>query len=446
MSTSSLPASTTTPTGNLFRLPDVGEGLTEAEVVTWHKAVGDTVAINDVVVEIETAKSLVELPSPFAGTVTALLVEPGQTVPVGTPLLAVDTGAAQEDSSPTPAPDTSRASVLVGYGPSDQSTQRRRKRSTTATGHDTAEAAPAGTAAPEPARTTPLVRKIAKDKGIELREVVGTGPNGRITRDDVLRHEETVEPRHDAPTAADAAPTAPAPDTSREQRIPIRGVRKHTAQAMVRSAFTAPHVTEFITVDVTATMELLAQLKASPAFDGVKLTPLTLVARALIVALRRNPSLNSSWDDEADEIVLKKYVNLGIAAATPRGLVVPNVKDADRMSLQELAVALQQLTLTAREGKSTPADLSGGTITITNVGVFGVDTGTPILNPGEAAILCFGAVRKQPWVVDDAVTVRSITTLGLSFDHRLVDGQQGSQLLHDLARMLEDPLNLIAFG
>jgi pyruvate dehydrogenase E2 component (dihydrolipoamide acetyltransferase) len=291
-----------------------------------------------------------------------------------------------------------------------------------------------------------LVRKLAKDKGIELHELVGTGPNGRITRNDVLRHEQSTESPVVTATADTAAPSVHTPDTSREERIPIRGVRKYTAQAMVRSAFTAPHVTEFITVDMTATMELLARLKASPAFDGVKLTPLTLVARALIVALRRNPSLNSAWDDEDDEIVLKRYVNLGIAAATPRGLVVPNVKDADRMSLRELAAALEQLTLTAREGKSSPADLSGGTITITNVGVFGVDTGTPILNPGEAAILCFGAIRRQPWVIDDAVTIRSLTTLGLSFDHRLVDGQQGSQLLYDLSRILEDPLNLIAFG
>ncbi|KXX54127.1 dihydrolipoamide acetyltransferase family protein [Rhodococcus sp. LB1] len=442
MSTSILPDSTTTPQGNLFHLPDVGEGLTEAEVVTWHKAVGDTVAINDIVVEIETAKSLVELPSPFAGTVIALLVEEGQTVPVGSPLLAVDSGLDRAD--PAPEPETSRPSVLVGYGPSDRSTQRRRKRNTEVSGCDSTPTPPAPTAAP--VRTTPLVRKIAKDKGIELHELVGTGPNGRITRGDVLRHEQSTESPADTAAAGTAAPSAPASDTSREERIPVRGVRKHTAQAMVRSAFTAPHVTEFITVDMTATMELLARLKASPAFDGVKLTPLTLVARALIVALRRNPSLNSAWDDAADEIVLKKYVNLGIAAATPRGLVVPNIKDANHMSLQELAAALEQLTATVREGKSSPADLSGGTITITNVGVFGVDTGTPILNPGEAAILCFGAVRKQPWVIDDAITIRSITTLGLSFDHRLVDGQQGSQLLYDLSRILEDPLNLIAFG
>ncbi|TQC48164.1 2-oxo acid dehydrogenase subunit E2 [Rhodococcus sp. WS4] len=444
MSTSSLTAPTTTPQGNLFHLPDVGEGLTEAEVVTWHKAVGDTVAINDIVVEIETAKSLVELPSPFAGTVTALLVKEGQTVPVGSPLLAVDSGLDQ--ANPAPESETSRPSVLVGYGPSDHSPQRRRKRNTEVNGCDAAPTPPAPTAAPAPARTTPLVRKIAKDKGIDVREVAGTGPNGRITRGDVLRHEQSTESPVATTAAGTAAPSAPTSDTAREERIPVRGVRKHTAQAMVRSAFTAPHVTEFITVDMTATMELLARLKASPAFDGVKLTPLTLVARALIVALRRNPSLNSAWDDDADEIVLKKYVNLGIAAATPRGLVVPNVKDAHRMSLQELAAALEQLTMTAREGKSSPADLSGGTITITNVGVFGVDTGTPILNPGEAAILCFGAVRKQPWVIDDAITIRSVTTLGLSFDHRLVDGQQGSQLLYDLSRILEDPLNLIAFG
>ncbi|MBC2586902.1 dihydrolipoamide acetyltransferase family protein [Rhodococcus aetherivorans] len=440
MSTSSLPAAAAD--SNVFNLPDVGEGLTEAEVVTWHVAPGDTVAINDLVVEIETAKSLVELPSPFAGTVTALLVSEGETVPVGTPLLTIGSGSPAIRPDAAPEVDESRPSVLVGYGPSEHSSQRRRKRR-----DDSAPTAP--TTSPDAqsvdiALAKPPVRKLAKDAGIDLRAVTATGKDGTVTHEDVLRHIEFLEssrtPNSElAPSTSDARPT-------REERLPIRGVRKHTAAAMVRSAFTAPHVTEFITVDMTAAMELLARLKASPALAGVKLTPLTLISRALLIALRNNPTLNSSWDDEAEEIVLKKYVNLGIAAATPRGLVVPNIKDADRMSLGELAAAIEQLTITAREGKSSPADLAGGTITITNVGVFGVDTATPILNPGEAAILCLGAIRKQPWVVDDSIEIRSITTLGLSFDHRLVDGQQGSQLLHDLAVILEDPLQFVARG
>lgn len=440
MSTSSL--TTVSPDAHVFNLPDVGEGLTEAEVVTWHVAPGDTVAVNDLVVEIETAKSLVELPSPFAGTVTALLVPQGQTVPVGTPLLAIGTGSAPDRPAPTPDVDEPRPSVLVGYGPSEHSSQRRRKRRDTS-------APDAPTPSPDVpgdhlTLAKPPVRKLAKDAGIDLRAVTATGKDGTVTHDDVLRHLELLE----SDTTSTPALAPPAPDTrsEREERIPIRGVRKHTAAAMVRSAFTAPHVTEFITVDMTATMDLLARLKASPALSGVKLTPLTLISRALLIALRTNPTLNSSWDDEAEEIVLKKYVNLGIAAATPRGLVVPNIKDADRMDLSELASAIEQLTITAREGKSSPADLAGGTITITNVGVFGVDTATPILNPGEAAILCLGAIRKQPWVVEDSIEIRSVTTLGLSFDHRLVDGQQGSQLLHDLAVILEDPLQFVARG
>lgn len=434
---------TTTTTGNVFALPDVGEGLTEAEIVTWHVALGDTVAVNDVVIEIETAKSMVELPSPFAGTVTALLVEEGQTVPVGTPLFAV---GGESVAVPGPAPaaeptdEPARPTVLVGYGPSTDSTQRRRKqRESTHTDTAATTAEPAATAI----LAKPPVRKLAKDNGIDLRAITGTGKDGRITRDDLLGVKGAPQSE---PSGDPAADIQTSPGITREERIPIRGVRKHTAAAMVHSAFTAPHVTEFVTVDMTATMDLLARLKASPALLGVKLTPLTLVAKALITALRNNPSLNSSWDADANEIVLKKYVNLGIAAATPRGLVVPNIKDADRMSLHELATAIEHLTLTARDGKTSPGDMSEGTITITNIGVFGIDTATPILNPGEAAILCFGAIRKQPWVVADELAIRSITTFGLSFDHRLVDGQQGSQLLADLARILEDPLHLIAWG
>jgi pyruvate dehydrogenase E2 component (dihydrolipoamide acetyltransferase) len=270
----------------------------------------------------------------------------------------------------------------------------------------------------------PLVRKLARDNGVDLTEVRGTGPDGIVTRQDVLDHLA----RPEEPTAI--------PSSAREERVPIRGVRKATAQAMVRSAFTAPTVTEFITVDVTPTMDLLRRLRTSAYFDGVRLTMLAFVAKAMLSALPRHPTLNSSWDEEAQEIILKQYVNLGIAAATPRGLMVPNLKDVGDLDLIGLARALEQLTETAREGRATPADLTGGTISITNVGVFGVDSGTPILNPGEAAILCLGAVREQPWVHEGELAVRSVTTLSLSFDHRLVDGEQGSRFLADIAGIL----------
>ena len=279
----------------------------------------------------------------------------------------------------------------------------------------------------------PPVRKLAKDLGVDLTTLVPSGDGGVVTRADV----ESAAAGGGA--AASAAPAyAPAPG-QRETRIPVKGVRKMTAQAMVASAFTAPHVTEWVTVDVTRTMDLVARLKKDRDFRDVKVSPLLLVAKALILAVKRNPDINAVWDEAAQEIVVKHYVNLGIAAATPRGLVVPNIKDADRMSLRELAEALQGLTATAREGRTQPADMAGGTMTITNVGVFGVDAGTPILNPGEAAILCFGQVRDMPWVVDGEIAVRKVTQLALSFDHRVADGQLGSMFLADIARVLEDP-------
>jgi pyruvate dehydrogenase E2 component (dihydrolipoamide acetyltransferase) len=279
----------------------------------------------------------------------------------------------------------------------------------------------------------PPVRQLAKSLGVDLATVQPTGPNGTVSRAD-------VEQAAAAPTPARAV--APA---GRETRVPVKGVRKHTAAAMVASAFTAPHVTEFITVDVTATMELRDRTATRPDFRDVKVSPLVFVAKAVVLAARRTPEINASWDEDAGEIVLKHYVNLGIAAATDRGLVVPNIKDADQVSLRELALAIAELTETARAGKTSPADLAGGTITITNVGVFGIDTGTPILNPGEAGIVAFGAVRKMPWVVDDEIVPRWVTQLAVSFDHRMVDGQQGSQFLADVAALLHDPASALLF-
>ncbi len=476
-----------------FRLPDVGEGLVEAEIVSWKVKPGDTVKLNDTVVEIETAKSLVELPVPFAGVIAELLVPEGETVPVGTPIISVNTGgpadAAGADLTPpvtegtpkedlvpeihTPADEEwvergliggpapgGRTAVLVGYGPKTTEAKRRPRKSAGAPAPQPVAAAqpaaappvqvpaPAQPVATEPAGggsvhvlAKPPVRKLAKDLGVDLGTVTATGEGGIITRSDVEAHAAAGT----APEAeAVPAPVAAVPGQA-ETRIPIKGVRKVTAQAMVDSAFTAPHVTEWITVDVTATMDLVQRLKGSREFDGVRVSPLLIVAKACLLATRRTPEINSTWDEQAQEIVIKHSVNLGIAAATPRGLIVPNIKAADSLSLPELGRAINELVGTARDGKSQPADQAGGSFTITNVGVFGVDAGTPILPPGEVGILAFGAVRKQPWVVDDEIVVRWVTTLALSFDHRVVDGEQGSRFLADVAGILEDPARALMF-
>jgi 2-oxoisovalerate dehydrogenase E2 component (dihydrolipoyl transacylase) len=456
-----------------FKLPDLGEGLTEGDILKWTVAVGDTIEVNDTIAEVETVKAAVELPSPFAGVVTALHAAEGETVPVGTAIISIETtsmapavaaaGAAEDLVPAVPGlpgegavPGEDKQMTLVGYGPREETGGRRRRRRPEATAA-AAQASfnlppangphpappPAAVEEPdEPVRgrapahrvlAKPPVRKLAKTLGVDLTSVTPTGPNGTISRDDVQS------------AANDVAPTAPrsADHGARETRIPIKGVRKHTAAAMVASAFTAPHVTEFITCDITATMDLRDRVAARRDFRDVKVSPLLFVAKAVLLAVRNTPEINASWDDSAGEIVLKHYVNLGIAAATGRGLIVPNIKDADRLTLHELATELGALTDTARAGKTSPADMSGGTFTITNVGVFGVDTGTPILNPGEAGILAFGAIRRMPWVVgsgrDERIEPRWVTQLGLSFDHRLVDGQQGSQFLADVAAVLTDP-------
>ncbi|KOV89058.1 dihydrolipoamide acetyltransferase family protein [Nocardia sp. NRRL S-836] len=455
-----------------FPLPDTAEGLTEAEILTWHVKPGDTVAVNQIIVEIETAKAAVELPCPWAGVVTELLAEPGQTVEVGVPIITIDTdpGGAAAPAPAAAAAESNgsssgkigeempggRIATLVGYGPKSGVAKRRARKDAPAAANAAAAAItpaaavapPAPIAAPPVVAPAPVVpqpvtapggyvplakppvRKLAKDLGVDLYALSGSGPNGVITRSDV----------ENAVTAPAAAPAQSVVDNgTRERRVPIKGVRKATAQAMVDSAFTAPHVTEFLTVDVTPMMDLRARLKNHPEFRGVKLTPLAFCAKAVVLAARRTPDVNATWDAAANEIVYKDYVHLGIAAATPRGLVVPKVRDADRMSLKELAVALDELATVARDGKTSPADMMNGTITITNVGVFGVDTGTPILNPGESAILALGAIRDTPWVVDGEIKIRKVCQLALSFDHRVVDGQQGSQFLADVGALLAEP-------
>ncbi|MFJ2130690.1 dihydrolipoamide acetyltransferase family protein [Streptomyces sp. NPDC087845] len=457
-----------------FKMPDVGEGLTEAEILKWYVQPGDTVTDGQVVCEVETAKAAVELPIPFDGVVHELRFPEGTTVDVGQVIIAVDVAPGSGDAAPAPAavpapvaePEPSepeapkgRQPVLVGYGVSESSTKRRaRKGATTAV--PAAAAAIQGEMNGHGAVTVresrplakPPVRKLAKDLGIDLATVVPTGEGGIITREDVHAAATPVPAQAPAPApvAVEAAPAAEAPVAvvagARETRIPVKGVRKAIAQAMVGSAFTAPHVTEFVTVDVTRTMKLVAELKEDKEMAGVRVNPLLIIAKALLVAIKRNPDVNSAWDEANQEIVRKHYVNLGIAAATPRGLIVPNIKDAHEQTLPQLAASLGELVSTAREGKTSPAAMAGGTVTITNVGVFGVDTGTPILNPGESAILAVGAIKLQPWVHKGKVKPRQVTTLALSFDHRLVDGELGSKVLADVAAILEQPKRLITWA
>jgi pyruvate dehydrogenase E2 component (dihydrolipoamide acetyltransferase) len=548
-----------------FRLPDVGEGLTEAEIVKWHVQPGDSVKINQIIVEIETAKAVVELPSPYAGRVADLLVPEGSSADVGTPIISVEVGtgaapgkgetggeAAQRPAATTAAPESAavaagtaaagtaaagtaaagtaaattanaepeqaaesaagrgekRQAVLVGYGVKAGSATRRSRKPVTPRGGQPGPAGRAGTrpagvtasdpasqaaspgtrpnardsagrAAPpggtsaqqsggaaqpggasaqpgggstapaseRPVLAKPPVRKLAKDLGVDLSSLSGTGPDGSITRDDVRAATEQASTAGLA-AVPPALPTGQRPVSAvpREERIKVHGVRKHIAAAMTASAFTAPHVTEFLQVDMTESISATVRLRELPEFSDVRVSPLLLVAKALLVTIGRHPMINSTWDEPAQEIVVRHYVNLGIAAATDRGLIVPSIKDAHALSLPELAVALARLAETARAGKATPADLTGGTITITNVGVFGVDYGTPILTPGEAAILALGQIKKAPWVHGGQLAVRDVCTLALSFDHRIVDGELGSAVLRDVGAMLADPLRMLAWS
>jgi len=538
------------PVFEKFRMPDAGEGLTEAEVVVWHVSVGDRVEVNQPLLEIETAKSLVELPCPFAGVVTELLADVGQVVEVGAPIVVIDVdpdgppeeliealavpeiAAAAEgidtaafadiagfaepdmvavsdadvslieadDEDEGQLPDdgargglagsgveggagigTGSGAVLVGYGVSAVGSARRPRVGASPGGPDApavtvAPATPLVPPAPEviaapttpstplapapvappvasehipPVLAKPPVRKLARDLNVELSSVRPTGPGGIVTREDVLAQAEQSTASVLATYAGDEMPWLNSGTVSvdgRQTRVPVKSVRRRTAEAVVSSAFTAPHVTVFQTLDVSRTMRLVEKLRTDKEFSDVRVTPLLIAAKALVLAVRRHPEINASWDEARQEIVYKHYVNLGIAAATPRGLVVPNIKDAHRLGLHALAVEIANLTATARTGRTSPADLSDGTITITNVGVFGIDTGTPILNPGEAGILAFGAIRQQPWVHKGKVRSRWVTQLALSFDHRLADGELGSRVLADVAAILGDPAQGLVWG
>jgi pyruvate dehydrogenase E2 component (dihydrolipoamide acetyltransferase) len=454
-----------------FDLPDVGEGLTEAEIVSWKVKVGDTVSVNQIIVEIETAKSLVELPCPFAGVVSELLANEGDTVNVGSAIIAVTVSEATAAVAAGSAPSSLHSAVaqnavtteaiatvsevasssseekpqpnLVGYGVSAAAPSRRRRGVTavaaTAAAQSIANATAPGTdliaivPAADVVLAKPPIRKLAKDMNVDISKVKATGVSGEVTREDILAAAQVASVFKNQ--------TTPELKTEREERIPVKGVRKAIASAMVQSAFTAPHVSIFVDVDATRTMEYVKRLKASADFAGVKVTPLLIMAKAMIWAARRNPTVNSTWTDT--EIIVHNYVNFGVAAATPRGLIVPNVKDADKLSMLELAMALEKLAATAREGKTTPADMQNGTITVTNIGVFGVDTGTPILNPGEVGIVALGSIRPKPWVVDNEILIRQVTTIGATFDHRVVDGDVASRFVQDVASVIEEPALLL---
>ena len=441
----------------VFNLPDVGEGLTEAEIVSWKVAPGDMVTVNQVICEIETAKSIVELPCPFAGSVEKIFAKEGDTVLVGNPIISVQAEgnilvagpatssipiitesdamhAAVADVASSVASDETKPN-LVGYGSAGHAATRRKRSGTLSAA---ASSLPAASAAIPAALSTdiiakPPIRKLAKDLNVDLSKVAPSGAMGEITREDVVNAASQASVFRNL--------TTPAIPSAREERIPVKGVRKAIATAMVQSAFTAPHVSIFVDVDATRTMEYVKRLKASTDFAGVKVTPLLLMAKAMMWAVRRNPTVNSTWTDK--EIIVHNFVNFGVAAATPRGLIVPNIKDADRMSMLELARQLELLAFTAREGKTTPEDMKDGTITITNIGVFGVDTGTPILNPGQVAIVALGSIRPKPWVVNNEIVIRQVTTIGATFDHRVVDGDVASRFVQDVASVIEEPALLL---
>lgn len=441
-----------------FLLPDVGEGLEDAEIIGWKVSAGEIIQVNQLIVEIETAKALVELPTPFAGTVLELLVNEGQVVHVGTPIIRIQIEAEKPSIAPITELKSERTEILVGSGPRNEEVSRR-KRATRNYGikvgavHPVAQKPPIPKPSilrvPEPrleaadsinsrviALAKPPVRRLARDCGVDLLSLTGSGPEGSITHEDVLAAANGM--KNGATLKNNSA------NNLNETRTPIHGVRRVMAEAMVASAFTAPHVTEFITVDVTSSIELLNRLRTLPEFSGVRLSILSLLAKAMCIAMPNTPEVNSFWDVESQEVVTKHYINLGVATATDRGLLVPNVKDAEQLNFKELAMAIEEVVDAARTKKVSLNQLSGGTMSITNIGVFGVETGTPILPPGESAIVCLGAIVTRPWVVGSEILVRQVCTLSLSFDHRLVDGAQGSKFLTDIAKLLQEPSELIA--
>lgn len=458
-----------------FKVPDLGEGLTEAEIVNWLVKPGDTVELNQPLVEVETEKAIVEVPSPYAGVVKETRGAVGERVAVGSTFVVFETS----DADATPESAGSRKEVLVGYGPEEGGSKRRKDRKIgRRKGEDDAgvDAGPSGTAPtpiPEPsapaasvgapvrssngsgngsgavrALATPPVRKLARELGVDIDALEGSGPGGRVTRDDVQAAASAPAPAAAASPAAapatSAAPVVRRARTEEPERIPVRSIRRTIAERMVHAKQTIPHVTEWLQVDASELMRLRAQLKSSAEQQGIKLSPLPLVAKALIAAIRSYPNVNSHWNDDGPEIVVYPNVNLGIAADTDRGLIVPVVKDADQLNVFEIASEISRLVELSRSGKIAPADLGGSTITITNVGSFGMESGTPVINAPEAAILALGAVVKRPWVVGDQVVARDVMTIALTFDHRILDGAYAGRFLRHLGDLIETPARLLA--
>ncbi len=482
-----------------FILPDLGEGLTEGEIVSWLVEVGDVVEVDQPVAEIETATAVVEVPSPFAGTVTKRFGEVGEEVEVGTPLVSIDSEAGA--SAPTPEPatpdpvvprtgpgapaedeavgemvpdarhdrpvdgepgtiapaddgDGGSGNVLVGYGTGAGGGSRRRRASAGNGAVAPATAPPTkptsggpGTSGGRPLAKPP-VRKLAKDLGVDLASLSGSGPSGSVTREDV--HAAVGEPAA-APATAQPEPvgvlvttpdheplrSAP-PNASPElERIPVRGVRKRISQQMTKSRREIPDATTWVDADATRMMELRARLNARQT--DVKISPLALVLRAAVAGLREIPMVNARLDVEANEIVVPRTVNLGFAAQTDRGLVVPVIKDADRRSTVGIAQELNRLAAAARAGTVKPDEMTGGTFTVSNYGSFGVDGGSAIINHPEAAILGVGRITDKPWVVDGALEVRKVTQLSIAFDHRILDGGEAAVFLRFVADCVEDP-------
>ena len=466
----------------VFLLPDVGEGLVEAEIVTWKVNVGDKVVLNQPLVDIETAKATVELPSPYEGTVVTLHGNVGDVMEVHKPLITFEVGGSApsaEESAETSEPAAEaapeshgegRQAVLVGYGVANEdgvATRKHRRqgsRPTTPTSPPPPVAAPPVSAASAVSslapRCTPPVRLYAKQHGVDLATLVGTGRDGLITRVDVERALSAAPASAASRTYSNNGPSTGPTTASRfvgreidswatgakEERIPVKGVLRSMSDAMVQSAFSAPHAAVWVRLDATKTVELLASLKKQPSLESLRLSPLTIVALALCDAARHYPGVNSSFDSEAAEVVVRRSINLGIAADTPRGLIVPNIKGADELGLVEMAQALNVLVEKARNGTTTPNEMIGTTLTITNVGPFGVDAAMPILPPGTGAILAVGQIAKAPWVVDDDVVVRHVVEIAMSFDHRQIDGALASRVLGHVKGFLEDPAAAIIAG
>ncbi len=447
-----------------FLLPDVGEGLVEAEIVEWKVAVGEVVVLNQALVDIETAKAVVELPSPFAGVVTTLHAGVGDTIEVGKPLITfevVDEANAPVESTPAAASAPGaleRTAVLVGYGVANEDaapTRRHRRQNVASTSTSTSTSAIAPeeeTVVALAPRSTPPVRWYAKQHGVDLATVRGTGREGTITRADVdaARGGSKVTAVASATSGGTSRfigrDLAPWESGQAEERIPVKGVLKSMSEAMTQSAFSAPHAVVWLRVDATRTVDLLASLRQRPALSGLRLSPLTIVALALCDAARRFPGINSSFDTAANEVIVRRRVNLGIAANTPRGLIVPNIKAADQLDLVGMAGAINALVDRARENTTPPAEMVGTTLTITNVGPFGVDGAMPILPPGTGAIMAVGQLAKAPWVVDDAVVVRHVVELSMSFDHRQIDGALASQVIAHVGEFLRDPAPVLIAG